>query len=158
MMNVLLCCARGRRWAVMALGLFLVILVGPLEAMAHGTGFTQHDAGNAVSFSFYYATGEPLAYCAVRVDAPGGGDLEFQNGRTDQRGGFAFIPNGPGTWKIFVKDGRGHAVRAEALVEEGAEAVVLASTHRMPMVMAVVFGFSLLGNLFFMFRQRRKTP
>ncbi len=143
---------------MVALGLFLVILTGPLSAMAHGTGFTRLEAGHAVSFSFYYATGEPMAYCAVRVDAPGGGDLEFQNGRTDQRGGFAFIPHGTGTWNVFVSDGRGHAVRTEALVEEGAEAVVLASTHRMPTLMAVLFGFSLLGNLFFTFRQRPRTP
>ncbi|WP_300672582.1 hypothetical protein [Desulfoluna sp.] len=124
--------------------------------MAHGTGFTRHEVSDAVSLSFYYATGDPLAYCSVAVFSPENAELEFQNGRTDQRGGFAFIPNHTGTWRVFVTDGRGHAVRAEVAVETALqETAVLEGTHRIPPLMGALFGFSLLGNVFLVHRQKR---
>jgi len=144
---------------VMACLACTVILLGACEAFGHGTGFTRHEVADAVSFSFYYATGEPMAYCSVAVYSPGNADLEFQNGRTDQRGGFAFIPHQKGPWKVFVTDGRGHAVRTEVIVgHDLQEPANMEGTHRIPPLMGALFGFSLLGNVFLVHRQRRGLP
>jgi nickel transport protein len=49
----------------------------------------------------------------VLVYAPGGGDTEFQNGRTDARGRFAFLPDRPGVWRVKVDAGMGHGFDIE---------------------------------------------
>lgn len=135
---------------------FTVILLWACEALAHGTGYTRHDSAETVSFSFYYASGEPMAYCAVSVFSPDNAELEFQNGRTDQRGGFAFLPNQTGAWKVHVKDGRGHAVQAEVPVADVPQgAMTMEGSGRIPPWIGVLLGLSLLGNAFLAHRQRR---
>lgn len=137
----------------LALALTLVCAVG---AFAHGTGFTRYDSPDVVALSFFYATGEPMAYGAVKVFAPGGGEVEFQNARTDRRGGFAFLPDQPGPWTVHVTDGRGHAVNAEVTVGGvSQEKTVLEGTRRIPPLMGALFGVSLLGNAFLVHRQRK---
>lgn len=135
---------------------FTVILLWSCEVFGHGTGVTRHDSADTVSFSFYYASGEPMAYCSVAVFSPGNADLEFQNGRTDQRGGFAFLPHQTGAWKVHVKDGRGHAVQAEVLVADVPQgATTMEGSGRTPPWMGILLGFSLLGNAFLIHRQQR---
>jgi len=126
--------------------------------LAHGTGFTRHDAADTVSFSFYYASGEPMSYCSVAVFSPDNADLEFQNGRTDQRGGFAFLPHQTGGWKVHVTDGRGHAVQAEVLVAGVPQGMMsMEGSGRVPPWIGVLVGLSLLGNVFLIHRQRKES-
>lgn len=57
-----------------------------------------------------YDDGEPVSYAKVKVFGPAGTETEYQNGRTDQNGGFAFVPDTEGEWTVQVSDGLGHAV------------------------------------------------
>ncbi len=86
----------------------------PDQALAHGTGFRLIDDAKAIAVSFFYADGQPMRYAETLVFSPNDDDVEYQNGRTDQQGRFAFYPHQPGTWRLVVNDGMGH--RAEGIV------------------------------------------
>lgn len=60
-----------------------------------------------------YSGQEPVAFAQVSVHRPGG-ETEYQTGRTDAKGYFSFVPDGPGEWRIEVDDEMGH--RSEAKV------------------------------------------
>jgi nickel transport protein len=55
-----------------------------------------------------YGGQEPLPYAPIDIFEPGASRVEFQNGRTDALGRFAFIPHRPGEWRIVVDDELGH--------------------------------------------------
>ena len=82
---------------------------------------------------------------------------EFQNGRTDAQGRFAFLPDKPGTWTIVVADNMGHKVSHpmtitlsdEGTVErEVAPSGFSESLRALPVLFRAVLGVSLLLNLF----------
>jgi nickel transport protein len=66
---------------------------------------------------FYYASGEPMAYVAVRLFAPGDAAVPFVDGRADKLGHFAFLPSEPGAWTARAEDEEGHKV--ELTVQAG---------------------------------------
>lgn len=148
----------------------------PNPAVAHGTGYRLIEDANAVAVSFFYADGQPMSYAETLVFAPDNDDIEYQNGRTDQKGRFAFYPEMPGTWRLVVNDGMGH--RAEGIItvkapaEDAAEsgtdgsdeipvkrADVRAESHEHAHTgIKLIAGLSLIGNLCFAglyFRNRR---
>lgn len=86
----------------------------PTPAAAHGTGYRLIDDAKAVAVSFFYADGQPMSYAETLVFGPKDKEIEYQNGRTDQQGRFAFYPETPGTWRLVVNDGMGH--RAEGII------------------------------------------
>ena len=49
-------------------------------------------------------------YAKVEVYSPADAKVEFQNGRTDAQGRFAFMPDTPGQWRIIMADNMGHRV------------------------------------------------
>ena len=85
-------------------------------AQAHGVGARSLGPG-AQSVEFYYASGEPMAYVAVRLFAPGDAAVPFVDGRADKLGRFAFLPSEPGAWTARAEDGEGHKV--ELTVQAG---------------------------------------
>lgn len=60
-----------------------------------------------------FSDGTLASFAEVLVYAPGDRDVEFQNGRTDARGRFAFLPDRPGTWLVKVNAGMGHGFDME---------------------------------------------
>lgn len=86
----------------------------PDPAFAHGAGYRLIDDAKAVAVSFFYADGQPMSYAETLVFGPEDQEIEYQNGRTDQQGRFAFYPETPGTWRLVVNDGMGH--RAEGII------------------------------------------
>ena len=86
----------------------------PDPAFAHGTGYRLIDDAKAVAVSFFYADGQPMSYAETLVFGPEDKEIEYQNGRTDQQGRFAFYPETPGSWRLVVNDGMGH--RAEGII------------------------------------------
>ncbi|MFW6129223.1 MAG: hypothetical protein ACOC6P_03130 [Candidatus Aminicenantaceae bacterium] len=50
----------------------------------------------------------PVINAEVKIYSPDDSSQEFQIGRTDQRGKFAFIPDKPGKWNFTVDDEMGH--------------------------------------------------
>jgi nickel transport protein len=91
-----------------------------ITSLAYGHGvnygiFEEH----TIAIYFGYAGGEPMSYAQAKVFGPESSpDLEFQNGRTDARGVFAFVPDRPGTWQVEASDNLGHKGRIEVVVEQ----------------------------------------
>jgi len=85
-------------------------------AQAHGVGARSLGPGTQ-SVEFYYASGEPMAYVAVRLFALGDAAVPFVDGRADKLGRFAFLPSEPGAWTARAEDGEGHKV--ELTVQAG---------------------------------------
>ena len=150
--------------------LFGIILLLPQKAPAHGLGYAQLEAAPAVALQFSYSTGEPLAYAALKVYAPGNDKIEYQNGRTDAAGCFSFIPNVSGVWRLLVTDGQGHALEAEITVggasdqNNGPEARIPQAQNGpagLPLWLKAALGVSLLLNIYaacyFMARRKYKA-
>ncbi len=134
------------RIAPLALGLWLL---GAGAALAHGVTWTVLDE-RPVAVRFGYAGGEPMSYVEVLVFGPQSPpDLEFQNGRTDARGVFAFLPDGPGAWIVQAKDESGHRGQVEVAVDTAGAAApgADATPARGASPARVGLGLSLLANL-----------
>lgn len=83
------------------------------DAAAHGVGGREAGVGAARAVCFAYSSGEPMAFAKAVVYAPNA-TTEFQNARADGQGCFAFVPTGPGDWRVAASDHEGH--RAEIIV------------------------------------------
>src|SRR6056297_1589987 len=105
-----------KRAVVFAFAMIWMIVL-PDGAAAHGTGYRVIEGAPVIAAEFFYSDKEPMRYAEVLVFSPENSEVEYQNGRTDQNGRFAFYPEMPGKWRITVNDGMGHAVRAEISVD-----------------------------------------
>lgn len=157
--------------------LMLCVLCCTGRAQAHGVTITTRVLAyeGVVTALCRYSTGEPLAYAAITVHGPEYTDIEFQNGRTDALGRFAFLPSAPGTWRIGVDDGMGHQSGAIIETKQGGNETVsssmvapsglqsgtadhsaLRALHALPLWLAALFGVSLMANVFFVLAQAKK--
>ena len=155
-------------YTAVAVSISLMLLLGvtPL-AMAHGTDHRVITASKAVEVAFSYDDGEPMRYAEVLVFGPENGDIEYQNGRTDQNGHFAFCPNAPGLWRIEAGDGMGHMEKGQIEVREAepdknapAQNVIDANqkSGSGSKTVKAVAGISLIGNLcmgLFLWKRRK---
>ncbi len=136
------------------------------DAQAHALLAKELASGDARVVAFSYSTGDVAAYAEAKLYGPDSADVEFQNGRTDAQGRFAFLPDKPGTWTIVVADNMGHKVSHpmtitlsdEGTVErEVAPSGFSESLRALPVLFRAVLGVSLLLNLFLglaLFRHR----
>ncbi|MDZ7833437.1 MAG: hypothetical protein U5L07_16960 [Desulfobacterales bacterium] len=145
-----------RRLIVLAFAMIWMTVL-PEGAAAHGTDYRVIEETPVIAAEFFYSDKKPMRYAEVLVFSPENDVVEYQNGRTDQNGRFAFYPEMPGNWLVKVNDGMGHAVRAEISVKPaetaGGTAEVPAEPKRQPtadasMIMKALLGLSLLLNLF----------
>ena len=143
------------------LGFLLLILLAlyPHGALAHGTGHRVMEDSKAVAVEFFYSDGQPMQYAAILVFGPQDDEVEYQNGRTDREGRFAFYPTAAGDWRIEVDDGMGHKevgiiqIRQE-VSEAGAPGelrFVHAHRHDHSTLLRMVAGLSLILNFFLVF-------
>ncbi|CCK81014.1 hypothetical protein [Desulfobacula toluolica] len=139
--------------------LFFVLfaLALPAVAAAHGTDYSLVMEEQVIAAKFFYSDKEPMRYSEVLIFSPENKEVEYQNGRTDQEGRFAFCPNKPGMWGIKVNDGMGHAVNTTITVNP-----LAVPGEKTPNVMQnkknlfaessmwlrIFFGLSLLLNIF----------
>jgi nickel transport protein len=142
--------SRGRYCVMMVV---LWILHAPESALSHGTGYRMLLEEETVRAEFYYSGGEPMAYAEILVFGPKDDAVEFQNGRTDRMGRFAFLPDRSGEWRMLVNDGRGHAVRAVVTISEEKLGETSAERAQAPERNAtgwreILLGLSLIANLF----------
>jgi len=157
---------RGGRLTGLAGALLAAVLAfqawAPAHAFAHGTTYDVLDSAATVAARFAYDDGEPMMYAEVLVFRPGDDDIEYQNGRTDRLGHFAFRPDTAGTWRVEVSDGMGHKVEADIQVDAdlaGAAAVGDRGRRPASVGLRVVTGLSLLANLGLLgLLRRRRTP
>jgi nickel transport protein len=89
------------------------------SGMAHAHGM-YHDIAKkqAVVVAAGFDDGEPASYAEVKIYSPDGGEIEYQKGRTDRNGCFAFVPDRSGEWKITIDGGMGHRINAAYLAGE----------------------------------------
>ncbi|MCX6587649.1 MAG: hypothetical protein NTX13_13890 [Acidobacteria bacterium] len=93
----------------------MLALWGAGALLGHDLSLETRVAGEAVLVTAVYGGSEPAAFCQVSIFSPGKAESEFQTGRTDARGRFAFQPDVRGTWRVVADDEMGH--RATATVE-----------------------------------------
>ena len=136
----------SRLWALCALAV-LVGILAVTPAFAHGV-LANTISSKAAVVQFCYVGGEPMSYAEVAVYSPNTqeGDVEFQNGRTDAKGNFAFVPDRVGVWRITASD-MGHKAELQITVaDEGiTQAQAAAGISSLPL--RVALGLSLILNL-----------
>jgi nickel transport protein len=148
-------------------GIFVLIhLLHPHFAWAHGTDSRILGDNKAVTAAFYYSDGEPMSYAKVLVFSPQDQKTEYQNGRTDRQGRFAFYPDTPGIWRIEASDGMGHQAQSSVQVgetkseEKNAEKEIFVpnkQTGTSSVLLKSITGLSLIFNIFFvMYLWKRK--
>lgn len=144
---------------------FVWVMAMPFNAFAHGTDYRLIGKDSVVVAEFFYSDKTPMRYAEILVFSPKNEKVEYQNGRTDQNGRFAFLAETPGEWQMKVNDGMGHAVHATVTVNsvnsEPKNTGEVSSKRRnelskkkdflfgeAPMGVRLVFGLSILLNLF----------
>ena len=149
---------------------FSAIAVTPVAA--HGTDYRLLDEKSAVVVEFIYSDNQPMAYAEVLVYSPENDSVEYQNGRTDMNGRFAFYPQSPGNWRIQADDGTGHLERVSIEIGTGENGGTRLRTlsdssasyghdhhhHGLPRTWGIVFGISLIANIFmgfYLFKGRK---
>lgn len=142
--------------------LVVVMLMGMVSnAFAHAVSGKELSAAETKVVAFAYSTGDLAAYVTVNVFSPADQNVEFQNGRTDAQGRFAFTPDMPGTWTIVLTDGMGHKLSYPVEVASAASPAVPPKAENgiasQSMLFRGILGVSILLNLFFgvaLFRRR----
>ena len=94
-------------------GAIIALLLAPL-LLAHDIELAVRLTAPSVVTRAAYAGRDPVSFAEVAVHKPDS-ESEYQTGRTDLNGYFAFVPDGPGLWQIIVDDELGH--RTEKTVE-----------------------------------------
>ena len=137
-----------------------LLLLGAAQAQAHALYAAHTWQGTVALVQFAYAGGAVPTYAKVEVYSPADAKVEFQNGRTDAQGRFAFMPDTPGQWRIIMADNMGHRVEhaVDASAGQGA-AQISAQNQGKPsaaaspgvggfaMPLRVLLGLSLLANM-----------
>lgn len=127
----------------MRTSLWVVVLVA--SAWAHDLAVVPRVAGEAVVVTAQFGGTEPAAFCQVAVFSPAKGDAEYQTGRTDARGRFAFLPDVSGQWRVIVDDEMGH--RQEASIAWTAGGAPVNEAAAQPAWQKALTGGSLLLGL-----------
>lgn len=145
---------KKRTWlsGVLPVAVIICHLLYPKQIAAHGVGYRLLSKGRPVTMEFYYSSGKPISYAEIKVFSPDNQTLEYQNGRTDRKGRFAFHPETEGVWTVDVNDGMGHQLKGQFLfkntneIETGPAPPPAKSLPSKPM--AVIMGISLIFNVF----------
>ncbi len=132
----------------------LFLLAGRVNhVFAHGANYTIAQT-KAMVIRVEYDDGEPMSYAQVKIFSPDDQKIEYQNGRTDKMGRFAFLPITGGEWKITVSDGMGHGVTAKISPENksdnnvSVQSIGLKKWQKVIMALSIVWGF--IGLAFFL--------
>lgn len=144
------------------LGALALVLTS--TASAHETLYEVR-RGTAIAVKVYFADGEALAYKAYEVYSPSDPEIPYQKGRTDREGWVAFVPSGPGKWRVKVVDDTGHGLdvevdaapgAVETKAPEGGASVGGVAFALRPLVGLVAIG-ALFAMLFVFYRRKGVT-
>ena len=147
--------------SVAAIALTALLLFGAAQAQAHALYAAHSWQGTVALVQFAYAGGAVPTYAKVEVYSPADAKVEFQNGRTDAQGRFAFMPDTPGQWRIIMADNMGHRVEHAVDVDAGqgaaqgaaqsqgkpSAAVASPGVGGFTMPLRILLGLSLLANM-----------
>lgn len=108
--------------------------------------------GNAIVIRAGYDTGEPMSYSEVLIYSPRDGKIEFQNGRTDKNGSFAFLPDAPGEWRIVVSGEEGHGFTANFTVDKSMNISIKQTWFQRgkKLVSGIILIFGLTGFIYYL--------
>ncbi|GAB1409462.1 hypothetical protein MASR1M90_06160 [Desulfovibrionales bacterium] len=139
-------------YVTVCLGTALLLTGTGSQAMAHALYATDTWHEGVVLVQFSYAGGDQPSYAAVEVYSPADDKLEFQNGRTDAQGRFAFMPDVQGRWRIIMADNMGHRVEHPVEVNIGSSATSTGTgdnsgVGEFALSLRILLGLSLLANL-----------
>ena len=129
---------------IIFLASFIIIPLGVRSIGAHGVEYEIQE-NMAPIIKVGYDDGEPMSYAEVKIFSPNNTETEYQNGRTDRNGCFAFIPDEPGEWKIVVNDGMGHGVSTEIHIIEGIKVDII--RHGFSRWQKLITGISIIFGL-----------
>jgi nickel transport protein len=99
---------------------FTALLATP--AAAHET-LHQVVRGEAVAVRVYESDGDPVALQRFEVYSPTDRRQPWVTGLTDRAGWLAFVPQGPGRWRVRVIEVTGHGLDLEVEVAPPAQAM-----------------------------------
>lgn len=151
------------QWRLFLLPAFLLPhFLLPQPAAGHGTDYRILDSKAAIAVEFIYSDNQPMRYAEVLVFSPDENEFEYQNGRTDRNGQFAFYPDSPGEWRIQADDGTGHMEKVSIEVHAGEQGeagwkgtAARSGSHGhdhehngVPRLWGILLGISLIANLF----------
>ncbi len=98
--------------------LFVLLSCWQSVAFAHGVTYNVV-RDSAVIIKLEYDSGAPISYADIKIFSPADDKVEYQNGRTDKNGCFAFVPDREGVWRIKAEDGMGHGIDKEITINKG---------------------------------------
>ena len=135
-----------------------LLLLGAAQAQAHALYAAHTWQGTVALVQFAYAGGSVPTYAKVEVYSPADAKVEFQNGRTDAQGRFAFMPDAPGQWRIIMADNMGHRVEhavevsaghtpAQADVKNAGDAAATPGVGGFSIPLRILLGLSLLAAM-----------
>jgi nickel transport protein len=141
-------------------GFRLLVFFLCLAAVAEGHDIeaTTEIVPPAVIVKGAYGGSEPVAYASVLVFAPAQRDMEFQNGRTDARGVFSFVPDRPGEWLVVLDDETGHRSEVKVNIGNGAVTSAANDSHHFSRWQRLLSGISWivgLTGIFLWYKSRR---
>jgi len=84
----------------------------------HGVQVGIKEVAPAVIATCTYTGDGPVVDAEVTIYSPADSETAFQQGRTDLKGVFAFVPEVPGEWKFVVDDGLGHRKEVSIILTE----------------------------------------
>ena len=145
-----------RNMAAIVLGALLSLVASQAQAHALYAAHTWQGAVALVQFA--YAGGEQPTYAKVEVYSPADSKVEFQNGRTDAQGRFAFMPDAPGQWRIIMADNMGHRVEhavdvsadptaQQADVKNAGDAAATPGVGGFSIPLRILLGLSIIANI-----------
>ncbi len=144
---------------VPALLFILLAMAGP--AFSHGVQF-QVSRESAVVLKARYDDGTPMGYAKVTIFSPESRETEFQNGRSDRDGAFAFVPPHQGAWEVTFDDETGHGFKEKIDVEAPGTTGVPQGGRHFPREYKLITGLSLIwgltGTLLYFKARQRPAP
>jgi nickel transport protein len=147
----------------------ILIFIISTESSAHDVTVEITKSYPSVIVRASYFQAEPLSYAEVMIFSPESDVVEYQYGRTDKSGFFAFVPNSRGDWKITVDDEMGHfketvvSIADDFFTGEEATAIIAHTNHRSSIhdlqpLYKIIFGLALIlgiTGIFYWFKARQ---
>ncbi|GHT87188.1 hypothetical protein FACS1894137_13990 [Spirochaetia bacterium] len=142
-------------WCVAAV--LALILSVPYTAFSHGVEVSDVTGLTGVrTVRFSYTDGTSMLFAKIKVFPPSAPDTTAQESIADRDGYFSFVPFENGDWRLEAADGMGHKGEIVLTVADGtapeaagmAAGMAAGSSNKLPRLIAIILGLSLILNVF----------
>jgi nickel transport protein len=136
----------------------VLALSSPVLVLAHDLEVTLEMRAPVVIARATYAGRDPASYAKVTVHSPRSPGTPYQSGNADLNGSFAFVPDGPGTWRISIDDELGHLKSATVEVAGEFDAARSVTSSGLSRLERALIGAALIIGLtgfYYGYRSRR---